>query len=309
VPGEIEPFELLRRADVSLRRAQATGNRQWAEYDRHRDVIDRRRATLAATLSGALEFGEVQALYQPWHRLSDGAMVGVSVRATWDHPEYGRIGHAECLSLAEMTGAAVALSAWLIGVSCEQARVWTAEFGDWAMPIGVGLTISQVADPDLVNTIRSAIDSSGVRPNVLCVGIPTAALRSDDDDDTRDNIGVLTSMGVLVMLGEAGATPTELTLLDEWPVTGVQLAEPLVRSIAAHDPESRLVLATGALVKSLRDTDLAVAVPGVCAAREVEWWHSVGAEVGCGPYYGEPVTAMKLTGKLFDRLRPPDRDR
>ena len=308
VAGEVEPFELLRRADVSLRRAQATGNRQWAEYDRHRDAVERRRATLAATLSGALEFGELRALYEPWHLFADGTMVGVSVRATWDHPEYGRIGHAECLSLAEMTGAAVALSAWLIGVSCEQAKVWSDKFGDRAMPIGVGLTISQVADPDLVNTIGSAVDRSGVRPKLLCVGIPTAALRSEDDDGTRDNVGVLTSMGILVMLGEAGATPTELTLLDEWPLTGVQLAEPLVRSIAAHDPESRLLRTTGALVKALRDMEFSVAVPGVCAAREVAWWRSVGAQAGCGPYYGEPLSAQQLTGMMAERLGAADRD-
>lgn len=302
-PGEIEPFELLRRAEISLRRAQATGNRQWAEFDRHRDVADRRRATLASTLSGALEFGELTALWQPWHSLLEGGVVGISVRATWDHPEYGRVDHAECLSLAELTGAAVPLAAWLIGVSCEQARIWWERFGDRAPTIGVGLTTSQVADPDLVNTIGSAVEKSGIRPDLLCLGIPTAALRSDDGD-TRDNIGVLTSMGVRVLLGEAGVTPLELTLMDEWPITAVQLAEPLVRSIAALGPESRLVRTTGALVRTLRDTALPVAVPGICAAEEVGWWRSVGARVGCGPYYGEAVDAPTMTAVLDRGLRP-----
>src|SRR6266568_3349284 len=123
-PGEIEPFELLRRAEISLRRAQATGNRQWAAYDRHRDVVDRRRATLASTLSGALEFGELTVQWQPWYSLADGGLIGVSIRAAWDHPEYGRVGHPECLALAELTGAAVPLAAWLIDASCEQARQW-----------------------------------------------------------------------------------------------------------------------------------------------------------------------------------------
>ena len=73
---------------------------------------------------------------------------------------------------------------------------------------GVRTQLSDAADPDLVSTIRSAVDRSGVRPELLCVGIPTAALRSEDDDDTRDNIGVLTSMGILVMLGEAARMPS-----------------------------------------------------------------------------------------------------
>ncbi|HEX4703709.1 MAG TPA: EAL domain-containing protein [Pseudonocardiaceae bacterium] len=300
VVGEIDPFELLRRADVSLRRAQATGKRQWFQFDHHRDDFDRRRATLAATLSGALEFGELTTLWQPWHSLVDGAFVGVSVRATWDHPEHGRIGHAECLALAEMTGAAVPLAAWLVDATCQQAGEWFDRFGDATPPIGVGLTVSQVADPDLVGTIRTAIEKADIRPNLLCLGIPTAALATEDGD-TRDNLGVLTSMGVLVLLGEAGVGPLELALLDEWPLTAVQFAEPLVRSVAGVDPESRLVRTTGAMVRTLGDTALAVAVPGLCSAAEIEWWRSVGARAGCGPYYGHPVPAAELTVKLADR--------
>jgi predicted signal transduction protein with EAL and GGDEF domain len=307
VPGEVAPFELLRRAEISLRRAQAIGNRQWAEFDRHRDVADRRRATLASTMSGALEFGELTALWEPWWGLADRTIVGVSVRAAWDHPEYGRVDHAECLSLAERTGAAVPLAAWLIDVSCEQAKAWSDMFGDQARTVGVGLTISQVADPDLVSVVRSAIEKTEVRPDLLVVGIPTAALRSEAGD-TLDNITVLTSMGVRVLIGEAGTTPMELTMLDG-PVAAIQVAEPLVRMIAASGPTAHLARLMGAMVGSMRDTGMAVVVPGIHDVAEVDWWRSVGARAGCGPYYGAPMTEPDASATLARHLPPTEGDR
>jgi diguanylate cyclase (GGDEF)-like protein/PAS domain S-box-containing protein len=303
-PGEIEPFELLRRAEISLRRAQATGNRQWAEFDQHRDVGDRRRATLASTLSGALEFGELTTFWQPWHTLAGGALVGVSIRAAWNHPEHGMVEHEECVDLAELTGAASSLATWLIDVACEQVRHWWDRFHDETLRAGVPLSVHQIADPDLVATIGTAIEKAGIEPDLLTLSVPTAALRSENGD-ARDNIAVLTSMGVHVLLGDAGLAPEELPLLDERPLAAVHLAEPLVREVAAGGPESRLAKAVGALVRTLWDTGLPVVVSGLCAAAEVEWWLSVGALLGCGPYFSVPVGADELTDMLAERRLPP----
>ncbi len=298
--GRIEPFELLRRADVALRRAQVTGKRQWAEYDRHRDAVDRRRASLAATMSGALEFGELTALFQPWYTLADRRMVGISVRAGWDHDEHGHLDHGECLKLAEMTGAAVPLANWLIGVCCEQARVWRDRFGKGTPPLGLGLTPSQIADPDLVGTVGNAMERAGVQADALRLAVPMATLAAEHGE-AWENVGVLHSMGIRVLLGDAGVAPVEMLLAGEWPITTVQLSEPLVASVAAAGPRSRLARAGGALVRGLGEADMNVVVPGMRTADEVAWWLSVGAKVACGPYFSPILTADEMAARLAER--------
>jgi diguanylate cyclase (GGDEF)-like protein/PAS domain S-box-containing protein len=306
VIGEIDPFELLRRAEVSLRRAQDTGNRQWAEYDRHRDAIDRRDAMLAATMSGALEFGQLSTLWQPWYLLADGSMLaGVSAQAVWDHPEHGRIDHYECLRLADMTGAAVPFAAWLVDAAADQIRAWSDRFGDGSPIIGVRLTTSQIADPDLVATVGGALKRTGIRPDLLCLGIPAAAL-AVEGGEARESIGVLTGMGVRNSLCDTGVAPVELSLLDDWPITSVEMAVPLVRRLAGLDPRCRLARTTAALVGTLRDTQLPVVVSGLCTEREVDWWRSIGAISGTGPYFSEPSAADELGTRiatLADRAR------
>ena len=295
VAGEIEPFELLRRAEVSLRWAQATGNRQWAEYDRHRDALERRDATLAATLSGALEFGQLRTLWEPWYLLTHDLVVGVSSRAVWDHPEYDRIDHYECLRLADMTGAAVPFAAWLIDSAADQIRAWSQRLGEDAPIVGINLTTSQIVDPDLVATVGGALETTGIRPDLLCVGVPAAAL-AVEDGEARESIAMLSSMGVRITLCDTGVTPVELTLLDDWPITSVEMALALVRRLARlDDPECRLARTTAALVGTLRDTQVPVVVPGLRTEREVAWWRSIGAVSGSGPYFSQPVAADELT--------------
>jgi diguanylate cyclase (GGDEF)-like protein/PAS domain S-box-containing protein len=302
--GRIEPFELLRRADVALRGAQATGKRQWAEYDRDRDAVDRRSATLAATLSGALEFGELASTWQPWMLFeSDGgtSLSAVSVRAAWDHPQHGRIEHAECMRLAEMTGAAVPLAAWLIESCCAQAQLWWQRFGDRTPLVGVGLTNSQIADPDLVGTVTTALEKAGLRAGALCLGVPIDAV-VHRQGEARDNVTVLNGMGVRVLMSEAGVAPVEMVLLDEWPITAVQLSESLVDSLAKAEAGSRLARTGEAVVRGLADAGIGVVVPGIRTAEQVRWWRSVGAAGACGPYFGPMLTPAQMAAKLQERL-------
>jgi diguanylate cyclase (GGDEF)-like protein/PAS domain S-box-containing protein len=302
--GRIDPFELLRRADVALRRAQLTGKRQWAEYDRDRDAVDRRRATLASTLSGALEFGELATRWQPWHAFDDGSYVGISARASWDHAQHGRIEHEECLTLAEMTGASVSFAGWLIDRSCDQIRAWWSRFGERTPLVGLRLTASQVADPDLVATVGAAIRRTGIRPTALCLGVPLDAV-ADGHGEARENVGLLAGMGVQILLGDAGVAPIESMLLDEWPITTVQLAESLVASVAAAGPESRLARAGGTLVRGLGEAGIRVVVPGLRTAVEAGWWRSVGAVAASGPYFGPALTPEQFAVRLAERLGPP----
>jgi diguanylate cyclase (GGDEF)-like protein/PAS domain S-box-containing protein len=303
--GGIEPFELMRRADVALRRAKTVGHRQWAEYDRHRDAEERLHARLASTLSGALEFGELTTNWEPWMSFDDDQLTGVSVRATWDHPEHGHIDHVQCLALADMTGSAVPFAAWLIDECVDRITAWTARFGDRVPLVAVGLTASQIADPDLVGTVGAALRRTGIRPRSLCLGVPLNAV-ANGHGEARDNVGVLYGMGVCVLLGNAGVAPIEMMLLDEWPVRTLQLAESLVTKLADAGPDSQLARTGGALVRGLAEAGIRVIVPGLRSIAEVDWWKSVGAQAACGPYYGRPLTADQMSVRLAEKLGPPE---
>jgi EAL domain-containing protein (putative c-di-GMP-specific phosphodiesterase class I) len=237
----------------------------------------------------------------------DGHYVGISVRASWNHPDQGRVEHAECLALAELTGASVPFAGWLIGECCAQARSWWSAFGDHTPLVGVGLTAGQVADPDLVGTVTAAVERTGIRPSALCLGIPVNAMATSQGE-VRDNVTVLHGMGVRVLLGGVGVAPVETMLLDKWPIRAIQLSEALVASLAAAGPESRLAQAGGGLVRGLSDAGIRIVVPGLRTAVEERWWRRAGARAACGPYYGNEMTAAQISAQLAERYGPRTTD-
>ncbi|NUT50482.1 MAG: diguanylate cyclase, partial [Saccharothrix sp.] len=140
-PRDAAPSDLLDSADLTLRRAKATGRRQWELADRAQDVRDRHASALAATMPGAWEDGTIRVLFRPVVRLADRRVESAEVVLRWDHPAEGPLPHEQCLALAEDTGLIVPLGLWALREACEQAPP--------DLPVRWALTPSQAADPDL----------------------------------------------------------------------------------------------------------------------------------------------------------------
>ena len=290
--GEITAPELLRAADVTLRRIQATGKRQWAVYDRFRDRGERANLRLAAALPGALEFGELVAEWVPWRRLPENDPAGAAIRLRWNHPEQGPIGHDQCIELAEQTGASLPVGAWMLDALCEQIKKWRDQFGT-DMFCGLGLTPLQASDPDLVGIVDAALARAELDPGALWLGLPVKAL-GNDDTEAYDNLDLLSGLGVGMMLTEVGSISGDLIRVDELPVSGIQLAPWFVRKVAAAKPDSLTVRAAESMIKLASDAGFVTIVPDIRTTEEADYWRSVGAHAASGPHFGMPMSADEV---------------
>jgi diguanylate cyclase (GGDEF)-like protein/PAS domain S-box-containing protein len=290
--GEITASELLRAADVTLRRIQSTGKRQWAVYDRYRDKTERANLRLAAALPGALEFGELVAEWVPWRILATNEPAGAAIRLRWNHPEQGPLGHDQCLELAEQTGASLPVGEWLLDALCDQIRKWRDQFGA-EVSCGLGLTPLQAADPDLVGIVDAALARTGLDPSALWLGLPVKAL-GNDDTEAYDNLDLLSGQGVGVMLTEVGSISGDLVRVDELPVKGIQLASWFVRKVAAAKPDSLTLRAAESMIRLATDAGFSTIIPDIRTTEEAEYWRSVGASAASGPHYGSPMSADEV---------------
>jgi diguanylate cyclase (GGDEF)-like protein len=298
--GEIDPEELLRQADVTLRRAKAIGKRQWSLYDMYRDHRDRRRMRLAAALPGAWEFGQLTVAWQPWIKFANGRPGGIAARLRWDHPERGVIGHEQCLALAEETGAALQLGGWLVRAAYAQAMRWRGQFGRRTPPVSVGLTISQASDPDLVRTVRAALREHDAPTDAIWIGFPTPALRREDGD-ARENLEVLVGMGVGVMLTHFGGSASDLQFVDEWPIVATEFGSWLVRQ-AEVMPESLVARLGPALAGVISDMGCDIILPDVANEAARLRWKASGITAVC---QRETMTADEITAMLADPPHGP----
>ncbi len=271
-PRDIAPTELLRVSDMTLRRAQANGYRQWAMSDSALDTRERHEFSLAVSMAGAWETGEVEVGFRPLTWLTDSTPAGIEARLGWNHPRHGRIGHDTCVRFADETGLIVPLGEWLIRTACEEA--------DDRLPMVVGLTPHQAADPDLVGMMRRILAETDLGPARLRLGFPAGAVLAELGE-TVDNLQLLAEIGVDAELQDFGAACDVVCLVDV-PVKTVRIAPRL----AERRTEPLAERSLRNLIETANLAGATVIAEGIDSAGDAGWWQAAGADIGTGKYFG-----------------------
>ncbi|MFC6090961.1 putative bifunctional diguanylate cyclase/phosphodiesterase [Saccharothrix lopnurensis] len=278
-PPDSSPLDLLDSADLTLRRAKCGGARQWELADPEQDGRDRRTFSLAATMSGAWEQEELLVRYRPVVRLADGSVESAEALLRWDHPTLGELPHEQCVALAEDTGLAVPLGAWVLRVACGQAAAWRAGLGR-EVPVRWALSPSQAADPELVGLVREALRDTGLAPSSLRLGVTGRVLFSGRGE-AADNLEVLAEGGVCVELEEFTGAPEDLLrVLEGLPVRAVRLGQ-----TPAAEPGTPVARALAGVLAVVRDAGIGLTATGVATPEQARWWREVGADTASGPLF------------------------
>jgi diguanylate cyclase (GGDEF)-like protein/PAS domain S-box-containing protein len=285
--GNAEPVELLRAADMALRRAKARRRGQWELFHPGQDAEDRRDHALAVAMPAAWENGEITVRYRPIVRLDDGVVRGVEAELRWDRPGSGALDHDRCAELAEATGLIMPLGEWVLRIAGGQS-VWWRQRAQFDLTMGVRLTEHQSVDADLVSRVVGVLESTGLKAAQLGVSMPAGVLQLAD---AADNLTVLAGMGVHVVLDEFGLATPDPVILTDLPVTSVRVARKLVASRSPY---------VTALIPVLRRAGVSVGVDGIDSREQAEWWRAAGAEFATGDHFG----AAGTPGDFLKTLEP-----
>jgi diguanylate cyclase (GGDEF)-like protein/PAS domain S-box-containing protein len=280
-PSDWEPANVMRAAEQALRRAKSGRRGQWELFHPGQDEAERQVETLAVTMPGAWEQGEVGVRYQPVVELAERGLVGVSARLHWDRGEEA-LDHETCTALAERTGLILPLGEWQLATACGQVRWWSQGTG-FTAPLYVGLTRHQSCDGDLVRRVRRVLDDTGLAASRVTIGMPVAALA---ESEAVDNLTVLAELGVLTSLEDFGLGPDDLAYASGLPIRAVWVARRLVERQARGEAEF-----LAELVPLVRQAGAHVLVDGVETRQQAEWWYAAGAAAGTGTHFGGPVPA------------------
>ncbi|WP_285753315.1 EAL domain-containing protein [Lentzea sp. NBRC 105346] len=266
--------ELLRAADLTLRRAKAGRRGQWELFDAERDAADRREHALAVVMPGAWEHGEIGVRYRPVVHLPSGAVTAVEAVLRWDRPGLEPLSHSRCVALAEETGLILPLGEWLLKIASGQAS-WWRQRGEFDRPLAVSLTAHQATDADLVSRVVRVLEETGLDASALMIGMPERVLAAPE---AMDNLSVMADMGVHTVLDDFGLGPADLAVLDDLPVRSVRVSRQL--------GEQAYV---AALLPLVRETGVTIAVEGILTEEQASWWRTVGADFATGPHFGSPA--------------------
>jgi diguanylate cyclase (GGDEF)-like protein len=239
------PDDLMREADLAMYRAKSGGKAHYEIFDTYMAERAMQRLGLETELHDAVQNDDLLLEYQAVLDVASGEVVAAQARPRW-----GLLEFAEFQRLAEDTGIAIDVQRWTLEQACREARQWQLRHPGLA--VQVQLSDGQLDQPDLVDSVRSALLSSGLRPDLLRLdfadGMPVTVATALDD------------LGVSLALDDVGIGQIPLDALTNLPFSALHLHPCAVDS-------ADLVRAATALAAAL---DLCLTAPAGGAAVAAE---------------------------------------
>ena len=275
------PSDLLRAADIALRRAKAAST-GFAVYQPEWGSESARELRLTVDLQYAALRGQIHPHYQPICDLHSGRVTSFEALARWVHPLYGQVEPSEFIPLAERCGQISAVGRAMLALATGQ-RAWAASRA--GVRLAVNVSPSELADALFPARLRRTLETCGFPPGLLDLEITES---SDlEHPIVRRVINQLARLGVGLVIDDLGAGFSRLSYIADFPVTAIKLDKTFVQR--ASDSEGHRTL-----IKKVIEGAQALGVRVIGEGIETPLQLSILRDAGCD----------EGQGYLFGRAQP-----
>ncbi len=285
---------LLRRADVAMYKAKQ-GHEGYALYDARYDQYSPRRLALLGDLRKAIASNELRLYYQPKADLRTGLVKSVEALIRWQHPTHGFIPPDQFIPLAEQTGLIESLTRWVVTTAVKQCRCWLDS--GLNLSISVNLSMSNLRDVRLPDTIADLLTQYEVPPHLLCCEITESAVMADAER-TLQILNRLFGLGVRIAIDDYGTGYASLSYLKHLPADELKIDRAFVQHMTTVRADEAIVRSTVSMAHSL---GIQVVAEGVEDQGTWNLLESLGCDIVQGYYLSRPVAAQDLEHWLDDR--------
>jgi diguanylate cyclase (GGDEF)-like protein len=276
--------QLLSRADVAMYAAKGS-LAGLAVFSAEHERDSSGRLALMSDLRRAVDEGELVLYYQPQLDLRTGTVTSVEALVRWMHPKRGLVGPDEFIPLAERTGLIKRLTRTVLTEAIRQARAW--ELAGLRMPVAVNLSMRNIHDPQLPQTIAQLLQRWDARPDLLRLEMTETVLAADPQRalQTMDS---LRAMGVHIALDDFGIGYSSLAYLNRLPLDEIKIDRSFVIGMIDDESSATIVRATVELGHGL---GYAVVAEGVENAETRQRLSALGCDAIQGFLVARPMPA------------------
>jgi EAL domain-containing protein (putative c-di-GMP-specific phosphodiesterase class I) len=291
VKGEQSAQDILQQADTAMFKAKKKGRSRIEVFDESLRENSVDRLGIYNDLRHSIENDELIVHYQPIAKVSTGKIVALEALVRWNHPVKGLLGPMEFIPFAEETDLIFSLGRWVLREACFTMARWRAEVpGAEETYITVNLSVHQLNDTSLLDSIAEALADSGLPPEGLVLEV-TESLLMSETPETVEALSGIHAMGVGLAIDDFGTGESSLARLKRFPVRILKIDKSFVDGLGILDTDEAIVEAIVQLSKALKLTVLAEGVETPAQLAKV-------AELGCDLYQGylmsRPVSADQV---------------
>jgi diguanylate cyclase (GGDEF)-like protein/PAS domain S-box-containing protein len=269
--------ELLKRADMAMYQAKATGRNTIRFFDPKIQAVALARAALEIEMRQGLPDKQFVLQYQPQVN-ADGEVIGVEALVRWQHPGRGMVSPGEFIPVAEETGLILPLGRWVLDTACANLALLGSQPVTASIIMAVNVSALQFRQPDFVPDVLDALKRTGARPDRLKIEL-TESLLLDGIEDAIEKMGRLKTHGVRFSLDDFGTGYSSLSYLKRLPLDQLKIDQSFVRNVT-HDSRDAAIVST--IITLGHTMGMSVIAEGVETAAQRDFL----AERGCSAYQG-----------------------
>lgn len=296
-PTDDEPEQLIKHAELAMRKAKARGPNLYQLYTDEMESRGQKKLSMENELRRALEQEEFVLHYQPQIGLADERLVGVEALLRWQHPERGIIPPGKFIGLLEETGLILPVGEWIIQQACRDMR----EFQDNGLScprMAVNLSALQFANRELPLQVEVALRNNNIAAEKLELEITESIIMTGVKQVLRA-LHTLADIGLRLAIDDFGTGYSSMLYLKQFPVHILKIGGPFMQGVPKDERDVGIVRAVIAMAHHM---GLEVVAEMIEDQHQHAFLQTEGCNIGQGFFYSRPIEKVLL----MSRLRPED---
>jgi diguanylate cyclase (GGDEF)-like protein len=285
--------EAVQQADIAMYRAKRLGKARAVFFEASMAADAPERLKLETDFRRAFERREFEVHYQPKVNLVSGKIESLEALVRWRHPERGLVSPGVFIPLAEETGLISQLGKFILETACYDAARWQES----KIVMAVNLSPLQFRNPQLVDEVRAALETSALDPALLELEITESAVLGDVEV-TIQVLEQLKALGVRLAIDDFGTGYSNLAHLKHFKVDVLKIDQSFIRGTPPGTEQlsdSAIVQAVIAMAKAF---GLNVVAEGVETASHARELRDLGCDLGQGYFFSKPVDQAQMSSLL-----------
>ena len=283
--------EIIRLADIAMYESKKNGKNGYTFYDSCSKLNTARRLDIENSMRQAVTSGieEFVVFYQPVVDVRTGECSSCESLVRWDSKALGFMGPGDFIPLAEYLGLITSIGDYVLEEACRQCRYWN-EHGIPDFHINVNLSVVQLLQKDVAETVARILKKTGVNPKNIVLEI-TESFAINDMDRVLDIIKGIKKLGPRIALDDFGTGYSSLNYIKQLPLDIIKVDKTFIDDIVEDEYAQAFIK----LIVELSDTiDTDIIVEGVENEAQLNILKELGVDYIQGFYYGKPVPAYEF---------------
>jgi len=225
-------LNILNKADTAMYAAKKQGRNTFRFFSNDMNIASIERINMENDLRYALENGQLRLYYQPQYAVKDNQLMGAEALLRWEKSPGETVPPVKFMSVAEDSGLIVPIGHWVLHEACRQNRLWHDK--GVKLIVTVNVSAIQFKQGDLVESVCSALSSSGLAPRYLQLELTESTMMLATEVVMKVMVK-LKKLGVSFAVDNFGARCSSLSYLHSYTVDTLKIDQSFISELSVHD--------------------------------------------------------------------------